>query len=361
RENWPQGIFVNGSVLMEGQKMSKSMNNIIPLINAIDKFNTDPLRLALMITAEPLKDADFSPELAKSMQGNLERFYADAIEIVGEEVEGEPTLTDIDKWMLSRLQFYISDANEAMTELKVRRTIHAALYDLNGDLGWYSKRVNSMRGQAERKNAVNYVLKRVVDAQVRILTPFTPHLCEEIWESMGCEGFVAFAPWPTPELEEVNPEAEEREQSVKNSLEDIQKIVKVTGINPSKISFYTATSWKWKIYLRALVLSKEGKLDIGTLIRDAFKDDEIKTRAKEVPGFARMVVKDVIKTPDAIVERRLTMGQVNEANLIEDATSFFKQEFGCEVTVANESDPWIEDPADRAKRAKPYRPAIYVM
>jgi leucyl-tRNA synthetase len=361
RENWPQGIFVNGSVLMEGQKMSKSMNNIIPLINAIDKFNTDPLRLALMITAEPLKDADFSPELAKSMQGNLERFYADAIEIVGEEVEGEPTLTDIDKWMLSRLQFYISDANEAMTELKVRRTIHAALYDLNGDLGWYSKRVNSMRGQAERKNAVNYVLKRVVDAQVRMLTPFTPHLCEEIWESMGCEGFVAFAPWPTPELEEVNPEAEEREQSVKNSLEDIQKIVKVTGINPSKISFYTATSWKWKIYLRALVLSKEGKLDIGTLIRDAFKDDEIKTRAKEVPGFARMVVKDVIKTPDAIVERRLTMGQVNEANLIEDATSFFKQEFGCEVTVANESDPWIEDPADRAKRAKPYRPAIYVM
>jgi leucyl-tRNA synthetase len=360
RENWPRGIFVNGSVLMEGQKMSKSMNNIIPLVNAIDKFNTDPLRLALMITAEPLKDADFSPELAKSMQDNLERFYSAAMKVVGGEVKGEPTLNDIDEWMLSRLQSYIADANEAMTELKVRRTIHAALYDLNGDLDWYGKRVSTRRDRADRNNAINYVLRKVVDAQVRLLTPFTPHLCEEIWEAMGGEGYVAFAPWPTPEPELVKPEAEELEQSIRDILEDVQKIVKVTGIKPTKISFYTATSWKWKIYLRALELSNEGKLDIGTLIRDAFKDEDMKTRAKEVPAFARTVVEDVTKTPAAIMERRITMGQINESNLIEDASSFFRQEFGCEVTVANESDPWIEDPANRAKRSKPYRPAIYV-
>jgi len=360
RENWPQGIFVNGSVLMEGQKMSKSMNNIIPLVNAIDKFNTDPLRLALMITAEPLKDADFSPELAKSMQDNLERFYANAMNVVGEKAEGEPILTEIDEWMLSRLQSYLTDANEAMTELKVRRTIHAALYNLNQDLDWYSKRVSSKKDRAERKNAINYVLNKVVDAQVRLLTPFTPHLCEEIWEAMGNEGFVAFAPWPTPDPELVKPEAEELEQGIRDSLEDVQKIVRVTGIEPSKISFYTATSWKWKVYLRALELSKEGNLDIGTLIRDAFKDEEMKARAKEVPPFARTVVEDVTKTPAAVAERRLEMGQINESNLIEDASSFFGQEFGCEVTVANESDPWIEDPANRAKRSKPYRPAIYV-
>jgi leucyl-tRNA synthetase len=262
--------------------------------------------------------------------------------------------------MLSRLQSYIVDANEAMTELKVRRTIHAALYNLNQDLDWYSKRVSSKRERSDRKNAINHVLKKVVDTQVRLLTPFTPHLCEEIWEAMGGEGFVAFAPWPTPDPELVKPEAEELEQGIRDSLEDVQKIVRVTGIKPSKISFYTATSWKWKVYLRALELAREEKLDIGTLIRDAFKDDEIKVRAKEVPAFARIVVEDVTKTPAAIAERRLAMGQINESNLIEDASSFFGQEFECEITVANESDPWIEDPANRAKRAKPYRPAIYV-
>ncbi|NIP37432.1 MAG: hypothetical protein GWN39_20965, partial [Thermoplasmata archaeon] len=44
----------------------------------------------------------------------------------------------------------------------------------------------------------------------------------------------------------------------------------------------------------------------------------------------------------------------------EDAASFFEAEFGCGVTVAGESDPWIHDPENRASRAKPYRPAIYV-
>ncbi len=88
REYWPQGIFVNGSVLMEGAKMSKSMNNIIPLVNAIDRFGADPLRISLMITAEPLKDADFSPDLAKSMMGLLEGFYARAQRIISREAGG---------------------------------------------------------------------------------------------------------------------------------------------------------------------------------------------------------------------------------------------------------------------------------
>lgn len=360
RENWPKGIFVNGSVLMEGQKMSKSMNNIIPLVNAIKRFNTDPLRLALMITAEPLKDADFSPELAKSMQDNLERFYNKAMNIVENKAEEEPLLTEIDEWMLSRLQSYIAEANKAMDELKVRRTIHAALYDLNQDLDWYSKRITSDRERENRKKAINYVLNKIVDAQVKMLAPFTPHLCEEIWESMGNESFVSFAQWPTPNFSLIKPEAEELEQSIKDSLEDIQKIIRVTRISPSKIRFYTATSWKWKVYLRALELAKAGTLEIGTLIRDAFKDEEMKARAKEVPAFARTIVEDVTKTPKEVIERRLAMGQINESNLIEDASGFFAKEFECEINVANESDPWIEDPANRAKRAKPYRPAIYV-
>jgi leucyl-tRNA synthetase len=313
-----------------------------------------------MITAEPLKDADFSPELAKSMQDNLERFYNRAMNIVENKVESECLLTEIDEWMLSRLQSYITEANKAMDELKVRRTIHAALYNLNQDLDWYSKRVTSDREQENRKKAINYVLNKVVDAQVKMLAPFTPHLCEEIWESMGNESFVSFAQWPTPDFALIKPEAEELEQSIKDSLEDIQKIIRVTRIKPSKIRFYTATSWKWKVYLRALELAKAGKLDIGTLIRDAFKDEEMKARAKEVPAFARTIVEDVIKTPKDVLERRLAMGQINESNLIEDASGFFEKEFECEINVANESDPWIEDPANRAKRAKPYRPAIYV-
>jgi leucyl-tRNA synthetase len=200
----------------------------------------------------------------------------------------------------------------------------------------------------------------VVDAQVRLLAPFTPHLCEEIWEAMGSDGFVAFAPWPEPDEALANPEAEELEQVIRDSLEDVQKIIRVTGIEPGKIHFYTATGWKWKVYMNALKLAQGGRLDIGTLIKESFKDEEVKARAKQVPAFARGVIEDVTKTPTETLKRRIEMGVVNESNLIEDASGFFEAEFGCTVSVGNESDPWIEDPSNRASRAKPYRPAIYV-
>ncbi|UCD43798.1 MAG: leucine--tRNA ligase [Candidatus Bathyarchaeota archaeon] len=361
RENWPKGIVVNGSVLMEGQKMSKSLNNIIPLATAIHRFGTDPLRLALMITAEPLKDADFSPELAKSMADNLEKFSARAMEIISEPAEDGAELTEIDLWMLSRLQGYVREANEAMIEMKVRKTIHAALYNLNQDLDWYMKRVETQRERNGRRSAIQSVLRTVIETQIRLLTPFTPHLCEEIWEAMGNEGFIALSPWPEPDEGMVRKDAEELETVIRDSIDDVKKIIQVTGIVPGNVHFYTATGWKWKVYMKALELAEEGNLDIGNLIRKSFKDEELRTRQKEVPAFARIVVEDAKRTPGDTVRRKIEMGVVNETSLLEDAASFFEKEFGCNVTISNESDPWIEDPENRARRAKPYRPAIYVL
>ncbi|MFQ6053774.1 MAG: leucine--tRNA ligase, partial [Candidatus Bathyarchaeia archaeon] len=357
--HWPRGIVVNGSVLMEGQKMSKSLRNIIPLVDAVEKFGADPLRLALMITAEPLKDADFSQELARSMQENLEKFYARAMELPAADDE-EAELSEIDHWMLSRLQGYIEEATEAMAEMRVRKTIHAALYDLNQDLDWYLRRTAARREQGHRGRAVRHVLRTVLDAQVKMLAPFTPHLCEEIWEALGREGFVSLAPWPRADDALIRPDAEELESTVRAILDDVQNIVRVTGIKPTRIHFYMATGWKWKVYLKALELAAEGALNVGSLIREAFKDEELKVRVKEVQAFARAVAEDVKRTPAETVRRRLEMGVVNESKLLQDAADLFEAEFGCEVTVSGESDPWIRDPEGRAARAKPYRPAIYV-
>ena len=141
---------------------------------------------------------------------------------------------------------------------------------------------------------------------------------------------------------------------------EIQKITRVTGIIPEKIHFYTADGWKWKIYMKALMMSKAGKLDIGSLIRESFKDQEMKTRTKQVPVFARQLVDDVIKLPNRSQELRLKMGQINEVGILQDAMNFIQGELGVEITIGGESDPWIEDPAKRAHRSKPYRPAIYV-
>lgn len=361
RDKWPKGIVVNGSVLMEGEKMSKSLNNIIPLIDAINRFGADPLRLGLMITAEPLKDADFSPDLAKNMGDNLERFYNKATEIASRELPDEkPQLNDLDHWMLSKLQGHITDANEAMKEMKVRKTIHSALYDLNQDWDWYKKRTAVNKTNEERTRAINYVENKILDSQVRMLTPFTPHICEEIWEELGGDGFISFSQWPEVDEGLIQKDSEEKEKIIQNMVEDIQKIISVTGIESQDIHIYTADLWKWKIFMKGLELKEKDELNVGALIKEAFKDDENKARADKVPNFTRSIVEDIQRMPGEIIQIRREMGVINEAKLLQDAEDYLKEEFGADIHVNTESDPWIEDPENRAERAKPYRPAIYV-
>ncbi len=360
RSLWPRGIVVNGSVLMEGQKMSKSLKNIIPLADAIDSFGADPLRLALMITAEPLKDADFSRELAKSMQENLSRFYTRALEFTTTSQNTDVEMTGIDSWMMSRLQTSIEEATYAMTDMKVRKAIHAALYNLNQSLDWYIRRIADQRQEEARRTAIQSVISTVLQAQVKMLAPFTPHLCEEIWEAMGGDGFISYAPWPEIDNAYMRPDIEEQEAIIRASLEDLQNIIRVTEIKPTRIHLYTATGWKWKVYLKALKLGEEKQLDVGRLIRECFRDEELKVRARDVPIFARGIVEEIKKTPKETAQRRLKMSVINELKLLQDAAKFLGGEFDCHVNVYEETDPWIIDPENRAARAKPYRPAIYL-
>ena len=358
---WPRQIVANGMVLMEGEKMSKSIGNIIPLREAIGRFGADPLRLSLMAAAEILKDGDFSPALAKSTAEGLERFYQSAIEITekGEEHEGG-SLEEIDRWMLSRLQGYVWEATAAMEEMMVRRAVHAAFYNLNQDLQWYLRRVAGERNDKKREGNIQWVLHRVLDAQVRMLAPFTPHLCEEVWEKMGNEGFVSLASWPEFRVEEVRPNMEEMESVVSGCLEDVSNILKVTGIKAGRVYFYTAAEWKWKVYQNALALSKAGSLEVGTLIRDSLKDEELKKMPEAVAAFARETLEDVRKLPEENLGRRLSMGQIDELELLRKAGSFFEKEVGAQVSVQREGGSAVHDPEGRARRAKPYRPAIYI-
>jgi hypothetical protein len=147
---------------------------------------------------------------------------------------------------------------------------------------------------------------------------------------------------------------------INTSLEDIRNITRVTGIKPMRIHFYTATGWKWKVYLKALKLATENLLDVGSLIRECFKDDELKIRSKDVPSFVRSIIEDVKRTPSETAKRRIEMAVINETKLFQNATNFLSDEFNCEIVISSESDPWISDPEKRAKRAQPYRPAIFI-
>jgi leucyl-tRNA synthetase len=178
---------------------------------------------------------------------------------------------------------------------------------------------------------------------------------------MGEKGFVSNAPWPAYEESRVDHAAEESEALIKSVLDDTASIMRATKITPKTVCLYTASSWKWKAYQKALKASLEKeRLKQGDLMRELMNDGEMKKRAKEVAGYVSQIVEEVNRTGRDRREAMLAAKALDEASVLVDAGDFLKRELNAEIRVYVEDDERRYDPKKRAQLAKPYRPAIYM-
>jgi len=356
REKWPRQIVTNGSVLMEHAKMSKSFGNIIPLRDAIDQHGSDAVRLSTVSAAELIQDVEFSHQAAESLRERIERMYISAQSVV-EASCAAGTIAhggNEEKWIMSRLQSCIRDTTEAMDKLRVREAVHHALYELEQDLSWYTRRALAGSGVNPE------VVKQVLDVRIRLMAPFTPFMSETIWRMMGKQCFVSTADWPQPDMAMMDETAEEIESLVKTTVDDVASILKITGMTAKKLYLYTAAEWKWQLFLEALEMAFKGPVGVPELMKLASADPALKERMKEISRLAPKLVKEIQSTAPDMQEKRRRLGRINEQQALEDAAGFLGKEFKCEVAVFDESDDKRYDPKGRAQMAQPLRPAIYL-
>ncbi|MEM3045279.1 MAG: leucine--tRNA ligase [Candidatus Bathyarchaeia archaeon] len=350
REHWPRSIVVNGSVLMEGKKMSKSFGNIIPLREAVREFAVDPLRLSLVATAGLLQDVDFSPALARSMRERLERLYSWALNVLAGPSEPEGDWGLPERWLWSRINRIIRDATLAMEELRFRDALQLILYLLDQEMGKYV-RLASIRGG----DGVNPgLLRRILDLRVRLLAPFAPFLCEEIWSLLG-DGLVSRAEWPEADLKALDEGVEEAVAILDRVLDDAKDLCRILKGKPLKIRLYSASKAKLEAY--RLILE-------GASMGEAVKAAAAMGGAGEVDKLARTVkgwVTDAARTPEPVkARRRAFLESFNEYELLREFSKYLEGELSLPVEVYSEDDPEKVDPAGRAARAEPLKPAIHI-
>ncbi|MEE8322983.1 MAG: leucine--tRNA ligase [Candidatus Bathyarchaeia archaeon] len=358
RSLWPRQIVVNGSVLMEGKKMSKSFGNIIPLRKAIEVFGADPFRIAIVASSELLQDTDFSQTLAKAIKERLERFYAFSLKVIeavndesGEDAEA------IDRWMVSRLQQHIETVTQAMENFKFRQAVQTALYIIDQDIQWYLKRAFRVKG---RRSTVHKILRQVLETRVHLLAPFAPHLCEEIWRRMGNPDFISMEEWPRGDEAQIDASVLAGEETVKMLQGDISNIIQATKMSPQRICLYTASDWKWKVYRKALELAEDGSLEVGNLMKNLMTEQTFRSNAKQVSAFALKIVVEMKKSSPKILKKHLQIGYFDEFKAITDAKDYYTRELKAQIDCYKEDDEDIYNPKNRAGLAKPYRPAIYI-
>ena len=347
-EHWPRGIGVNGMLMMEGQKMSKSKGNIVTLRRAIEEHGADVTRCALLLGADDMDDPDWRVENLRDVSIRLESFMNLAKEITATNGDG---LGHLEDWLTSRMHQRILDITENMRRLRTRAAAENTIYQISNDFRWYVRR----RRTANRKVALS-----LLDAWVRLMAPFAPHLSEEIWESLGKGGFVSKAQWPKPEEFKKFAKAEIVEEEIRKTIEDVNDIIQVTEKIPKQIILYTASDWKWQVFLRLVKERETGSEQTRTLMKGFASDPKMKNNIKNVAKYIEKVSKEVSEMSTETRGRLLEAGVIEELEALQSSREFLSKELKAEIKVYGEDDELRFDPAGRAGLAKPIRPAIYV-
>lgn len=320
---WPQGIVAFGMGLLEGAKMSSSKGNVVLVKDALARNGADVVRLFLMSNAEPWQDFDWREKEVVGAQKALVRFvsFAEAVK----KMKGAES-SNIDKWLVSKLQTIIKSVNESLENFQTRKALQAGFFEVFSILRWYERRGG--------KNAD--VLKEFLKQWTKLMAPFTPFVCEEVWSKIG-DGFVLDTDYPEADEKQIDKKAEIGEGVVLNLMADIEKIISVTKKKPKSISVFVSDDWKYELF---------GRFKEGAQIGDVMKIQKFKEKGKEVPNL--------FKKSNEIDYIKGWMKKDDEA-ILNDAREFLEKELECSITI-NPS----EDPQNKARFALPMKPAIYI-
>ncbi|MCW4035251.1 MAG: leucine--tRNA ligase [Candidatus Bathyarchaeota archaeon] len=348
-DHLPKGVGVNGMLSVEGKKMSKSKGNFVTLKTALNEFGADATRCALLLGGEGMNDPDWRRETVGDIKTKLNGFVSLAQNIL--DKANQPDHGHLEQWLIGVLQERTKIVTENLEQLKTRTALENALFEIWNDFRWYIRRKGHFKSDT---------LKSALETWLKLLSPFAPHICEELWSKLGHTDFVSLAAWPVYDETKVNIQAEETENLTKNVMDDTSNILKATKMTPKKIYYYAAAPWKWKVYLTALKKSADGNIVVGALMKELMSNPDLKAVAGKVAKFAPTLVQEINRMPEDMKQKQLQVAELNETELLETSQEFFAREFNAKVFSFQEDSQDIVDPQSKAKFAKPYRPAIYI-
>ncbi|HET7219736.1 MAG TPA: leucine--tRNA ligase [Vicinamibacterales bacterium] len=206
-------LLTQGMVLKDGQVMSKSKGNVVDPDDMITKFGADALRLYVMFVAPPEKEIEWTDA---GLEGSF-RFLARVWRLVDQLSEtiggegipgpGELELDEAERALRRKTHDTIRRVSQDLDPRVHLNTAVSALMELVNELYAFCSRTGCMRvgrdaddpetvGAIERP-ATLAVIKEAIDSLVLMLSPFAPHMAEELWEQLGHPGGVVAAGWPS--------------------------------------------------------------------------------------------------------------------------------------------------------------------
>ena len=172
-----QKLFNQGMILGEdNEKMSKSRGNVIPADQVLSDYGADAIRLYEMFLG-PLEQV--KPWNTHGIEG-VSRFLARVWRLVYPEVDSPVSVT------------------EEPLPANIQRTMHKTIKKVTEDTGHlkFNTAIAEMMVLVNELHKAECRNRIAVETLLLLLTPYAPHICEELWEAIGHESGITKASWP---------------------------------------------------------------------------------------------------------------------------------------------------------------------
>jgi len=189
--------------------MSKSKGNVVDPDDMIQKYGADALRLYVMFVAPPEKEIEWSDAGLEGIWRFLARVWrlADSLaQTIGGEGIPDPSTLELNEAERALRRKTHETIRRVTVDLDPRvhlNTAVSAMMELVNELYAFCAASRCLHpgdeaaavGTIERQSTIA-VLKEAIEALVRMLSPFAPHMAEELWEALGHKDGVVAAGWP---------------------------------------------------------------------------------------------------------------------------------------------------------------------
>ncbi|WP_088242875.1 valine--tRNA ligase [Calothrix rhizosoleniae] len=250
-------VYIHGLVLDEkGKKMSKSANNGIDPLLLVDKYGTDALRYTLIkevtgagqdirIEYDRKKNESSSVEASRNFANklwNAARFVMMNLDGQTPQQLGVPEATELsDKWILSRFHQVVQQSHMYMEKYGLGETTKALYEFIWGDFcDWYIELVKSRlqnTTDAASRKAAQQTLAYVLEGILKLLSPFMPHITEEIWHTLTQQGTdsrqsLSCQRYPEADTKLINPALESQFELLIGTIRTIRNLRAEADVKP---------------------------------------------------------------------------------------------------------------------------------
>ena len=185
-------LHPQGMVHKDGEVMSKSKGNTVAPDDMVARFGADSLRLYILFVAPPDMGMEWSEEGIEGQHRFIQRVWrlldrhADAI---AGEIRGPipSDLPEAARTLRRKVHQTIQRVTQDIERIHLNTAV-SALHELYNEITRLEAEVAGGTGRA--------VLREALETLVLLMSPYTPHVCEEMWVRLGRRPTVVDRPWP---------------------------------------------------------------------------------------------------------------------------------------------------------------------